>query len=147
MVGLFLMAALASTQPSPEALRLGRELARHGMLASLLPVMKAQQVNELVKEAKDLTPAEERQLRTTAEKVFATGRDRLLNATGDQYAKSLGVQDLRAITHFYRTPAAAHLQAATPQAIIGTMQTVGELDFKGDVRKAFCSETGKLCPK
>ena len=25
--------------------------------------------------------------------------------------------------------------------------TIGEPDFKGDVRKAFCKETGKLCPK
>ena len=25
--------------------------------------------------------------------------------------------------------------------------SIGEPDFKGDVLKAFCKETGKLCPK
>ncbi|MES2119840.1 MAG: DUF2059 domain-containing protein [Pseudomonadota bacterium] len=142
-----LLFAAAAAQPSPEALRLGRELARHGTLAALLPIMKTQQVEEIVKDAKGLTPVEQQQLRQAADRVFESGQKRLLDATGAEYAKSLSVQDLRLILRFYRTPAAAHLQAATPRAIIGTMQSAGQMDFKSDVRKAFCSQTGKLCGK
>ena len=28
-----------------------------------------------------------------------------------------------------------------------TMQRIGTMDFKGDVRAAYCKETGKLCAK
>ena len=40
MVTILMLAAAAAAQPSPEALRLGRELANYGTLASLLPLLK-----------------------------------------------------------------------------------------------------------
>jgi hypothetical protein len=32
-----------------------------------------------------------------------------------------------------------------PGAIAAAMQAVGQMDFKKDVRAAFCKDTGKLC--
>ena len=147
MVSLLLLAAAAAAQPSPEALRLGRQLAERGTLAALLPLVKAKDVEELVSDAKDLGPADKERLRKTADRVFESGRDRLLDATAREYAKRLSIQDLRALVRFYRTPAAARFKAVTPEVIAGTMTSVGEMDFKGNVRKAFCRETGKLCSK
>lgn len=68
-----------------------------------------------------------------------------MNATGDAYARQLSLRDLRALTHFYASPAAKRYRAATPTVILKTMKAVGEIDFKGDVRKTFCVEAKRLC--
>jgi hypothetical protein len=34
-----------------------------------------------------------------------------------------------------------------PGVIGDTMKEIGSMDFKGDVRAAYCKETGKLCGK
>jgi hypothetical protein len=145
VIALFLAAAVV--QPSAEAERLGRELANHGTLAALLPLMKTQAVNDLVAAHKELSAADQGQLRETADRVFNQGRDRILIATGHAYAKALSVNDLRRIVAFYRTPAAARFQAALPDVIGGTVAGMGKMDFKGDVLAAYCKETGKLCGK
>lgn len=145
MAPLLLAAVLAATAPSAEAQRLGRILAEQGTLASLLPLMKAKETDELAKEDPALSAAEQANLRATAERVYEAGYSRLMKATGDAYAQQLSVGDLRALIHFYQTPAAARYRAATPKVIFATMQSVGQMDFKGDVRKAFCAETKRLC--
>ena len=89
--------------------------------------------------------AEKEQLRRTADQVFEQGKGRLFDATAREYAMRLSVADLRALVRFYSTPAAKRFQAVTPQVIAGTVESVGELDFKNDVRSAFCKDTGKLC--
>jgi hypothetical protein len=145
VVTLLLLAAAAAAQPSAEAMRLGRQLADHGTLAALLPLMKAKETEELLTDATDLSASEKERLRKLADETFEKGRNRLLDATAAEYAKRLSVADLRALVRFYETPAAKRLQAATPKVIAGTMQNVGKMDFKADVRKAFCEQTGKLC--
>jgi hypothetical protein len=144
---LLFAVALAVTAPTTEAQRLGRQLAEQGTLASLLPLMKSTQVEELLKEDPSLTVADKVKLRAIADRIFEGGYNRLMKATGDAYAHQLSVTDLRTLIRFYRTPAAKRYRAATPQVILITMKSVGELDFKGDVRTAFCAEARHLCPK
>jgi hypothetical protein len=144
---ILLFLGVAAAQPSSEALRLGRELADHGTLAALLPLLKAKEIAELVADHKQLSPADQAQLRETAEKVFNKGRDRILSATGQAYAKQLSVGDLRKLVAFYRTPAAARFQAALPKVIGDTAVNMGTMDFKSDVITAYCKDTGKLCGK
>lgn len=141
---LFALVVAAST-PSAEAHRLGRALAEQGTLASLLPMMKSKETDELLKEDPKLTAAEQAQLRATADRIFRASYDRLMDATGNAYAQQLSVRDLRALTKFYASPVATRYRAATPTVILSTMKAVGEIDFKGDVRKAFCAETKRLC--
>ena len=137
---------IALAVPTAEAESLGRELAEGGTLAALLPLMKEKETADLVAEAKDLSDADKARLRATAGRIFDAGRDRLLSATGHAYAERLSIADLKALVDFHRSGAAKRAQAAMPQVIAATMQAVGPMDFKADVRKAFCGETGKLCP-
>jgi formate dehydrogenase maturation protein FdhE len=147
MVPLLLAAVLATTAPPADALRLGRKLAEQGTLASLLPLMKAKEVDELLAEDRSLSAADQTKLRATADRVFERGYDRLMDAIGTAYAKQLSVKDLRTLTRLYASPAAVRYRQVMPQVILATMQSVGQMDFKGDVRKAFCAETKRLCPK
>jgi formate dehydrogenase maturation protein FdhE len=146
MVIAFLLAGAAATaQPSAEARRLGRELANHGTLAALLPMMKGKEVDELVAAHRELSPAEKAKLRNMADRTFEQGRDRILSATGRAYAQRLSVTDLRRLVAFYRTATAARFQAVLPSVIGDTVAGLGKMDFKGDVLAAYCKETGKLC--
>jgi hypothetical protein len=142
---VILTLALAAAVPTPEALSLGRQLAEQGALASLLPLIQAKETDELLAAHPQLSPEERSALEATAKRVFVAGRDRLMDATGRAYAERLSVDDLRTLVAFHNSGAARRFQAATPQAIAATMQSVGKLDFKGDVTAAFCKETGKLC--
>ena len=147
MVNLLLVAAIATAQPSSEALRLGQEIARSGTLAALLPLMKEQQIKELVAAHPELQPSDQAKLRETAEAVFESGRDRILESEGRAYAANLSVPDLREVAHYYRTGAARRMQAALPKVIFQTMAAMQGVDFKADVLAAYCKHTGKLCPK
>ncbi len=138
---------ILTERPSAKAEALGRELAGSGTLASLLPLQIAKETEELVAEHEGLTPAEQTRLRALAAEMGATGRDRLLSVLGHAYAMRLSEADLAAIIAFRRTSAHKALATAEPAVIAATMQAVGELDFKGDVRGAFCKETGKGCAK
>jgi len=147
MAPLLLVLAVAASAPSADARRLGRRLAEQGTLASLLPLLKAKETEELLKEDPSLSAAEQTKLRTIADRVFQAGYNRLMKATGDAYAQQLSVKDLRSLTHFYDTPVATRYRLATPNVIIETMKSVGEMDFKGDARIASCAEMKRLCPK
>ncbi|MFL6720931.1 MAG: DUF2059 domain-containing protein [Sphingomonas sp.] len=144
---ILLVLAAAAAQPSVEALKLGRELAGHGTLAALLPMMKAKEVDDLLAAHKELNAADQERLRKIAGEVFDQGRERIFAAEGQAYAKALSVDDLRAILAFYRTPAADRFQAALPQVIGGTVAAMGKMDFKADGTAAYCKQTGKLCGK
>ena len=146
MVIAFLLAA-AAAHPSPEALRLGNEIARHGTLAALLPLKKQQDTAELLAEDRSLTAAQQAKLRATVKRLYADGEKKLFDATGRAYAERMSLSDLRTVAAFYRTGAAKRFQAVVPVAIMTTMQQVGEIDLKKDARTAFCKETGKLCGK
>jgi hypothetical protein len=137
--------ALAASTPSPEGLRLGRELAESGTLAALLPMVADKEIGELVAAHPELSEADRAALRATARATYQAGRDRLMDATGRAYAERLSVADLRALVAFNRTRAAAHYRAAMPGAIASAMQAVGQMDFKKDALAAFCRQMGKLC--
>ena len=147
MVAALLFLAAAAAQPSPEALKLGRQLAEVGTLATLLPMMKQTEVQELINDHPELSSAEQAQLREVAERVFLSGRERLLAATGRAYAEHLSRADLRSVLAFQSSSVARRYREATPLVIAETMKSVGKLDFKGDVEAAFCKQTGKLCRK
>ena len=138
---------LAAAQPSPEALRLGRRLAETGTLASLLPMIQQKETEELLADHPELSAAEMTKLRATAQRVYQGGRDRLMEAEAQAYAKRLSIRDLRAAVAFQSSPAGRRTRAAMPGVIGDTMKSVGTMDLKGDVRAAYCKETGKLCGK
>ena len=138
---------LAAAQPSPEALALGRKLAETGTLASLLPMIQQKEAEELVADNPGLSAAEKDRLRATARRVYEKGRKRLMDAEAIAYAKRLSIRDLRAAVSFQSSPAGRRARAAMPGVIGDTMKSVGNMDFKGDVRAAYCKETGKLCGK
>jgi hypothetical protein len=142
---LFLALALAAASPTPERLRLGRELAESGTLTALLPMVADKEIGELVAAHPQLSEADRAGLRETARATYRAGRDRLMEATGRAYAERLSIADLRALVAFNRTPAAAHYRAAVSGAIASAMQAVGQMDFKKDALAAFCRKTGKLC--
>ena len=146
MVIVLLMAA-AAAQPSPESLRLGRQMAESGTLATLLPLIQQKETEELVAEQKDLTDADRTKLREAAKQVYDKGRERLMAAEAEAYARRLSVEDLRAAVAFQTSGAGQRARAAMPAIIGDTMKQIGTMDFKGDVRAAYCRETGKLCAK
>lgn len=130
---------------TPEGERLGREVAENGMLAGLLPLVAQRDIESLITDNPSLTPAEQAQLRSIGQRVFAAGLDRLMTATGHAFAERMTVPQLRAVAAFYRTPGARALRGATPAAMIASLQAVAGVDLKRDVRAAFCAETRKLC--
>lgn len=113
----FLMSAVASP-PSSEAQRLGRTIAEHGTLASLLPVMEVKETEELLSEDPTLTDAEKTQLRATAKQVFRVSYDRLMTATGKAYAEQLDISDLRALARFYESPVAGRYAGALQAGVM-----------------------------
>ncbi|MFP5329816.1 MAG: hypothetical protein ACLGHC_06745, partial [Alphaproteobacteria bacterium] len=125
--------------------RLGRELAEAGTITALLPLIQQKETEELVAAHTELSEADKAALRATAKRVYETGRERLLSETGRAYAERLSITDLRRLVRFSRTSAAKRYRDATPAVIAATLQAVGTMDFKKDVRAAFCKETGKLC--
>jgi hypothetical protein len=147
MVSALMLLSAAAAQPSPEGLRLGRQLAEVGTLTTLLPLMKQSEIQELINDNPQLTPAEQLQLRAVAERVFEQGRDRLLTATARAYAEQLSIRDMRRVLAFQSSPAGKRYRSAMPTVIVGTIKSVGKMDFKGDVRAAFCKDAGKLCAK
>jgi len=146
---MILLAALAllASDPSAEALALGRRLAETGTLAALLPIKVEQETEELVAEHPEYNEADKSALRAVAAQQGSVGIDRLMDATGRAYANALSLEDLRVLVAFNESPAAKRWRQAMPGAMIAAMGEVGgELDFKGDTRKAFCTKTGKGCP-
>ena len=143
-MSLFLALVLGAAAPTAEAKKLGRELAEAGTLAAMLPLIQAKETEELVAQS-ELSDADKAALRVTAKRVYEVGRDRLLSATGKAYAERLSVEDLRTLVTFEQSDAAKRYRGAMPGAIAAAMQGVGQMDFKKDVRAAFCKESGKLC--
>ncbi len=145
MIGAIVAIALQAAAPSTEAELLGRRLADAGTLAALVPLVTTRETEELVAEYKDLSDDEKAELRATAKAVAARETGRLLDAEGHAYAAALSIVDLRALVAAAETSAAVHQRAAMPGVIAATMKSIGKLDFKGDVLKLFCANTGKAC--
>ena len=78
MVEALLLVVAAAAQPSPEALKLGRQLAETGTLATILPMVQQKETQELVAAHPELSSAEKERLRATAKTVYEQGRERLI---------------------------------------------------------------------
>jgi hypothetical protein len=146
MVSLLAL-ALAAAAPSPEAQTLGRQIAEHGTLASLLPLLQQKEAEELIAAHPELSADEQAKLRSTAIRVYETSRERLMAAEGRSWAGQLTVAEMRAILTYQNSTAGKRYRAVTPAVIAATLKSIGQLDFKSDVLAAFCKETGKLCSK
>ena len=142
-----LVVAAAAAQPAPEALQLGRRIAETGTLAAILPMIQQKETEELVAAHPELDAADKARLRGTAKRVFDVGRERLIQAEAQAYARHMNVRDLRALVAFQSSPAGKRYRAAVPRVIADTAKLIGKADFKGDVLVAYCKETGKLCSK
>lgn len=144
-------AALIALQAAPvegatdEKLALAMEIAAVSPLAVIGPLQTAAEVEDIIASNPDLTPDEQDRLRAIG-KARAEELGREAQATeAAALADILSLEDLRAIAEFERSEAAAHHRAATPQVAMRVMQGLEGLDYKGEVRAAFCAEAGKLC--
>ena len=140
-----LLLAVAAAGPSPEALRLGRQLAESGTLATVLPMMQEKETEELIAAHPELSAAGKDLLRSTAQAVYREGRERLMQAEAISYARTMGIGDLKAAVAFQNSASGKRYRAAIPKVIADTMQSIGKMDYKGDVLAAYCKQTGKLC--
>ena len=138
---------LAPAAPNAEALALGRQIAEAGTLASFVELVQTKETEELVEAHSELTPAEKDKLKAVAHQVYLGGRERLMQATARAYAERLSVADMRDIVAFQKSRAGQTYRGAIPAVIAATVESVGEMDFKGDVTAAYCKQTGKLCAK
>jgi hypothetical protein len=138
---------IAAAAPSAEALALGRQIAEAGTMASFIELVQAKETDELVEAHPELSDADKVRLRATAKTVYQSGRERLMQASARAYAERLSIADMRGVVAFQKSRAGQTYRGAIPAVIAATVQSVGEMDFKGDVAKAYCKESGKLCSK
>lgn len=142
-----LLAATAATvaTPSPEALDLARQVAANGLLATLAPIQAQGEVEELIAENPDLGETERARLRAIGEAKAAELVAGAIEAEAGVMASNLSLEDLRALAAFASSPAARHQREAMPAIIGATLGELGDVDYLGSVREAFCGESGKLC--
>ena len=142
-----LLAAALLLQATPEAIKLGEELASYGTLATLGPIMTAKEADDLVAAHPELNKAEQDSLRATAKKQAEELRAKAIRVEGQAFAETLSLQDLRTLAEFARSDAAKRQREATPRIIVGTMKGLGNVDYKASVLAAYCRDYKKLCPK
>jgi hypothetical protein len=138
---------IAAAAPSAEALALGRQIAEAGTLSSFVELVQAKETDELVESHPEFSDTDKAKLRAVAMSVYQSGRERLMQATARAYAERLSVADMRDVVAFQKSRAGQSYRGAIPAVIAATVQSVGEMDFKGDVIAAYCKQTGKLCAK
>ena len=105
------------------------------------------EAGEMIADHPELSASERTELLAIAEKRAEAGRARLVEAMGAAYAAELSIEDMRAIAGFNEGPVAARWKAAEPRAIEAAVQALGGIDFKAEVLKAMCAQTGKACPR
>lgn len=137
----------APADPTPEALALGKRLAEAGTLAALLPLKAAAEREELVAEHPEWSDADKAALRQAADAEAKAAFDTLTAAIGRGYAEKLSIDELKALVAFNESPVARKARDATPAALISAMSGLKDYDYKGSVRAAFCTQTGKGCAK
>jgi hypothetical protein len=138
---------LAAAAPSAEALALGRQIAEAGTMASFIELAQRKETDELLNAHSELSPADKDRLKAVAHQVYLGGRERLMQASARAYAERLSIADMRDIVAFQTSGAGQAYRGAIPAVIAATVESVGEMDFKGDVTTAYCKQTGKLCAK
>lgn len=142
-----MIAALLFAAASPEALDLGRDLARSGFLATLGPLQTGKETEDLIKDHPELSAVEQDKLRAIAKQKAEELSARVIEVEAKAYAESLAIGDLRVLAAHAKSPAALHQRAAMPKIIGATVGSLSGLDYKGSVIAAFCAETGKACPE
>lgn len=148
LAALLVAAPLAAqtAAPTAEAEALGRRVAESGTLASLFPLLIAQDTEELVKQHSELDDAGKAKLRATATATAKAALDRLFGTMGHEYAKRLSVADLKALVAFNEGPAAKAWRAAEPQVIIAAKTTIDGFDLRKESWDAYCKSPGVKCP-
>ncbi len=147
MIALLIALQVANAAPTREALRLGRGLAEVGSFGTITRAAGAAETEELVKSIPTPTAAEQQRLRSIAAARLASVRSVALDRVGAIYARRFTLADLQAITRFYASPAGRALSRETFASLPEIAAAMNGIDFKGDVRAAFCKETRKLCSK
>lgn len=142
-----LLADEASPAPSAETLALGRQVASHGTLATLIPLLSKKESAELIEKHPDLTDADKEKLRTIADAEAQANLTKLIDAQAAIYAKEMSLADLQALAAFTGSDAARKQSALQPALIMGSMTVLDGVDFKKDVMVKLCKQTGKGCEK
>ena len=149
MIGLALLLQAAAPAPAPppsaEAVEWGTRLARSGTFSRIGPMVAEQQTGDVIKAHPELTPAEQAELRSLSRTTLTSGMDRIAAAMGAGYARAMPLADIKAVVAFQESAAGRSYRAAEPQAVAAAMSGMGQMDFRGDMLKAFCAKTGKLC--
>ncbi|QDZ06698.1 DUF2059 domain-containing protein [Sphingomonas panacisoli] len=140
------LAAQTAPAPSAEAEALGRRVAESGTLASLFPLLIAQDTEELVKQHEELDDSGKAKLRAVATATAKAALDRILGAIGHEYATRLSVADLKSLVAFNDSPAAKAWRAAEPQVIVATKKSIDGFDLKKEAWTAYCQSPGVKCP-
>ena len=136
---------LAAAPPDAARVALGTELARYGEVAQMLPAVELQQTDELLDAHPELSTRERLELRRTAHRVAMAGLERLIAPEGRAYAERLSTEDLRALVAFARSGPAQRMRAAEGAVAAATLKSMRGYDYKREVMRAFCAETGKGC--
>ena len=137
---------LQAATPAPDTAELGRRMAEGSALAQLLPMVAMKETGDLAKDHPELSAADVAALRATGTTVMEAARQRLIAALAPTYAAALTPDQMRAIVAFEAGDAARARRAADLPALMGAAKVLDGFDYKGEVMKAFCDETGKACP-
>lgn len=143
---LLLAGAAGAQAPEAERAELGRRLAAAGDFNAVVGAMGEAEVERIVREAPGLGDAERARLRAIGRRTLEAGRERLVAAVGAIYAGHYSLEELRAITAFFESPAGRAYTRAAPATLPRIAEALGTVDLGGDIRAAFCRETGRLCP-
>lgn len=150
VAALLLSPVTATAQDSagldPERQALGRRLAAAGDFNAIIGAMGEAEVERIAREATDLSDDERSRLREVGRRTLEAGRARLVDAVGAVYAGHYSLEELRAITAFFESPAGRAYTRAVPVTLPQIAAAAGGVDLGTDIRAAFCRETGKLCP-
>lgn len=143
---LSLLAAPAAAAPA-EIAELGRRLAQTGHFQAILKLGADAETQQLLAAHPELADADKAALADTAREQFEAGREKLLAAAGAAYADAFTIDELTAMVAFFGSPAGRAYNAKFPAIAPALMKAMEGMDFKADVKAAFCRRTGKLCAK
>ena len=130
----------------------------HGKTSAVRPATDDTIARGAIKDPKDwttgdepMTGAQESYLDTLAREAGERVDGDLTKAEAsekiDELRKALAEKDLKALVAFNESPVAKRARDATPGALAAAMSSLGNFDYKGNVRAAFCRKTGKGCDK
>ena len=103
MILLTVLAAAAMT-PSPEAEALGARLAGQGMLATLLPLIAAQETEQVIAEDVAMTDADKAKLRAIAKETASKGIAKSSRRTATPMPPGLAFRSSKHSSHSTTAP-------------------------------------------